>query len=51
MKKIGLSVYMINVHSKNMKQKYININEIYNNKSFVDIVEEFLNEMKGAYDP
>jgi hypothetical protein len=23
MKKIGLSVYMINVHSKNMKQKYI----------------------------
>lgn len=41
---------MINVHSKNMKQKYININEIYNNKSFVDIVEEFLNEMKGAYD-
>ena len=50
MKKIGLSVYMINVHSKNMKQKYININEIYNNKSFVDIVEEFLNEMKGAYD-
>lgn len=50
MKKIGLSVYMINVHSKNTKQKYININEIYNNKSFVDIVEEFLNEMKGAYD-
>lgn len=49
MKKIGLSVYYLKVFNKSDK-KYLNINDIHDNKSFIDILELFLDEMKGKYD-
>lgn len=49
MKKIGLSVYYLKVFNKSDK-KYLDINDIHDNKSFIDILELFLDEMKGKYD-